>query len=160
MVLNGRQGFLKALMPKLYFEDISVGLTWYVGEYLIEADEIISFAKVWDPYPFHVDVALADKSVFGGLTASSCHTLAICTRLFHRLENPPVIMAMLGKDRLRFPNPVRPNDRLTYQSECVEVRKSSSGKNRGIIIVRDGLLNQRKEAVLTQEVSLLIAGKS
>jgi acyl dehydratase len=144
-------------MPKLYFEDIPVGFTWSVGEYLVKAEEIISFASIWDPYPFHTDIALAAESVFRGLTASSCHTVAICTRLFHHLEDPPAILAMLGKDRLRFPNPVRPDDRLTYQSECIEVRASSTKKDMGIVNVRDGLLNQRKQNVLTQEVSLLVA---
>lgn len=144
-------------MSALYLEDIPVGHRWSVGEYLLEADEIMAFAERWDPYPFHTDPVTAEASVFGGLTASSCHIVAICTRLFHRLSDPPAILAMLGKDRLRFPNPARPGDRLSYHSECIEARPSKGRSDRGVLRVRDGLVNQKAEDILTQEVSLLVA---
>ena len=63
---------------------------------------------------------------------------------------------MLGKDEMRFPNPVRPGDRLTYHTECVEKRVSRSRPDRGIVRVRDRLVNQRGEAVLEQQVTLLV----
>lgn len=144
-------------MATLYFEDLPVGYRCEVGGYELREEEVISFAERWDPYPFHTDPEAARRSVFGGLTASSCHIFAICTALFHRLPDGPAVLAMLGKDRLTFPNPARPGDVLRYRSECIEARASRSRGDRGVIRVRDGLLNQRDESVLEQEVSLLVA---
>ncbi len=144
-------------MAKLYFEDLPVGRTLEVGGYAVEKDEIVAFARKWDPYPFHVDEAAAKDSVFGGLTASSCHIVAICTALFHRLIDAPAILAMLGKDALVFPAPARPGDILTYRAECIEARESRSQADRGIVRFKDGLRNQAGDEVLRQEVTLLVA---
>jgi acyl dehydratase len=141
----------------LYFEDLPVGRELSVGGYALEREEMIAFARRWDPYPFHTDEAAAEASVFGGLTASSCHIVAICTALFHRLGDAPAILAMLGKDRLVFPNPARPDDVLEYRAECIEARASRKHGDRGVVRFRDGLQNQAGEAVLRQEVALLVA---
>lgn len=139
-----------------YLNDLEVGTRSSVGDYEIDASEIVEFAEKWDPFPFHTDEAAARASHFGGLTASSCHIFAICTRLYHRDPDRIAVLAMLGKDGMRFPNPVRPGDRLTYHSECVEKRASRSRPDRGIVRVRDRLVNQRGEAVLEQQVTLLV----
>ena len=143
-------------MPLHYLDDVEVGYRSSVGGYELTAEEIVEFAGRWDPFPFHTDERAAKASVFGGLTASSCHIFAICTRLWHDDPNRIEVLAMLGKDEMRFPNPARPGDRLTYETECIEKRVSKSKPDRGVVTVRDRLVNQFGETVLEQKVSLMV----
>ena len=140
-----------------FWDDLEVGYRSTVGTYQLSAEEVVSFAKTWDPQPFHVDEEAARGSIFGGLVASSLHLFAICTRLFFDHDDEIQILAMLGKDAIRIPNPARPGDTLTYVTECVEHRESSTRSDRGVIVLADTLSNQDGEAVLTQRVTLLVA---
>ena len=141
----------------LYFDDIEVGYQSEVGTYTLTESEVIEFASTWDPQPFHIDKEAASASIFGGLTASSLHLFAICTRLFFDHEDRIQILAMLGKEAIRIPNPARPGDVLTYSTECIHKKTSSSRPDRGVITLKDTLANQDGEPVLTQEVALLVA---
>ena len=141
----------------LYFDDIEVGYRSEVGTYTLTESEVIEFASRWDPQPFHIDKVAADASIFGGLTASSLHLFAICTRLFFDHEDHIQILAMLGKDAIRIPYPARPGDLLTYSTECIKKKRSSSRPDRGVITLKDTLSNQHGQPVLNQEVALLVA---
>ena len=141
----------------LFFDDIDTEYVSEVGTYTLTAEEIVEFAQRWDPQPFHIDEAIAAKSVFGGLVASSLHLFAICTRLFFDHEDRIQIMAMLGKDAIRIPNPARPGDRLTYTTRCIEARRSESRDDRGIVVLADELRNQSGDVVLSQNVTLMVA---
>ena len=66
---------------------------------------------------------------------------------------------MLGKDEIRIHAPARPGDTLTYKTECIESRPSTSKPNRGVIVLSDMLQNQDGEVVLTQKVTLLVKRK-
>ena len=142
---------------RTYFDDLAVGYRSEIGRWELGRDEIIEFAKRWDPQPFHVDEHAAQQSLYGGLTASSLHLFAICTRLFFDHADRIAVLAMLGKEAVRFPYPARVGDRLTYTTECIEARASSSRPDRGVIRLRDEVHNQEKILVMTQEVSLLVA---
>jgi acyl dehydratase len=140
-----------------YFDDLAVGWRSAVGRWALARDEVVEFARAWDPQPFHVDEAAARRSLYGGLTASSLHLFAICTRLFFDHPARLAVLAMLGKDEVRFPNPARPGDVLTYTTECVEHRPSRSKPDRGIVVLADVLANAAGETVLSQRVTLLVA---
>ena len=142
---------------RTYFDELPVGYRSEIGTWKLERDAVVAFAKAWDPQPFHVDEAAAQGSIYGGLTASSLHLFAICTRLFFDHEDRIAVLAMLGKDAVQFPNPARVGDRLTYTTECIEARASQSKPDRGVVRLRDALHNQDGELVMTQEVSLLVA---
>ena len=144
----------------LYFDNISLEYSSLVGTYEITKEEIVEVATRWDPQPFHVDEQAADRSVFGGLTASSLHLFAIMTRLFFDHDDQIQIMAMLSKNDIRLHNPARPGDRLTYRTKCVERRASSTKNDRGVITLFDELVNQKSEQVLSQRVSLLVRRKT
>jgi acyl dehydratase len=144
-------------MRMLYFEDLELGRRSEVGRYLLTREESIAFALRWDPQPFHVDEDAALRSIYGGLTASSLHLFAICTRLFFDWEERIAILAMLGKDAVRFPNPARPGEELRYSTACTEKRESRSKPDRGIVTLADELVNPRGELVLAQQVSLLVS---
>jgi len=144
-------------LATLYFEDFTVGTTRSYGGYQVSKEEIIEFARRWDPQSFHVDEASALASVFGGLTASACHTFAISSVLTSR--HPDVIknVAALGFEEMRFPNPVRPGDRLSFASECIDRRESHSRPDVGIVTMRSTLANQDGRPVLTMKTSFMVA---
>jgi acyl dehydratase len=140
-----------------YFEDLESGQRWLVGTYRLTREEVIEFASRWDPQPFHIDDDAAARSLYGGLTASSLHLFAICTRLFFDCEPRIAVLAMLGKDEVRFPAPARPGDELQYWTCCMERRTSRSRFDRGIITLADELRSAAGETVMTQRVTLLVA---
>jgi acyl dehydratase len=138
-----------------YFEDVDEGDARELGEHLVSREEIVRFASEWDPQPFHVDEEQAVRSVFGGLTASSCHTFAISSLIFSRDPSSLAVAAMLGLN-LRFPNPVRPGDVLHLRDECVEKRLSSSRPGLGLVKSRTTLRNQADDEVMVMESSYLV----
>jgi acyl dehydratase len=135
-------------MTPLYFEDAEVGTTRKAGPYLVAKEEVIEFAKQYDPVPRHIDEEAAAHSIFGGLTASSAHTFSIFILLTTRLQPRLHVLAGMGWDELRLPNPVRPGDELVLQTTLVEKRESKSKPDRGIVRNRIRLSNQKGEIVL------------
>ena len=141
----------------LFFEHIPVGYCSEVGSWQLTAPDVIEFAKVWDPQSFHTDQEAAERSVYGELVASSLHIFAICTKLFYDHSDRIQVMAMLGKDRIKFLEPARANDLLIYKTVCVEAKPSKSKLDRGIIVLADTLARDTGEVIMTQEVTLLVA---
>ena len=143
-------------MATLYFEDFTIGSRRSFGGYEVTREEIIEFARRWDPQPFHTDEAVAQASVFGGLTASACHTFAISSVLTSRHPDAIRTVAALGFEEMRFPNPVRPGDRLSFVSECIDRRESRSRPNIGIVTQRSTLMNQDGLPVMAMRVSFMV----
>ena len=140
-----------------YYEDIPLDHRAVIGTYSLSEAAIIDFARAWDPQPFHTDADAARRSVFGGLVASSAHLFAICTRLFFDQADPIRVVAMLGKDKLRLPNPARAGTTLTYETRCADRRDSASRDDVGIVTLADKVTDDAGIVVLTQEVSLMVA---
>ena len=139
-----------------FFEDLPSGYCSEVGRWQLTPEEVINFAKQWDPLPFHVDKLAAEASVFGGLVASSAHIFAICTRLFFDHEDQIQTMAMLGKDKIRFSQPARATDLLIYTTTCTQHKLSASRPDRGIITLQDRVTREAGDIVMTQEVTLMV----
>jgi len=144
-------------VSRTWFEDLPVGWRSRVGAWPLDEAEVVAFARQWDPQPFHVDPDAAAASIFGHLTASSLHLFAICTRLFFDHDARIAVLAMLGKDAVRFPHPAFAGETLVYDTECIETRPSGSKPDRGVIRLRDTLTDSAGRVVMTQEVSLLVA---
>jgi acyl dehydratase len=145
------------MAPK-YFEDFKVGEILRGGPYTVSREEILQFAREFDPQPFHLDEAAANASVFGGLTASGAHTVALQIKLIHQCESrDQAVLAALGWDEVRFPKPVRPGDTLSLCNECIETRASETKPDRGIARMRIELVNQKGETVLTSVHTILVA---
>src|SRR5215475_10236378 len=144
-------------MTGLYFEDLEAGATFKAGPYLVSKDEIIQFAKQYDPIPRHLDEEAAARSIFGGLTASSAHTFAVFISLTPKLQPRPYVLAGMGWDELRLPNPVRPGDELDLEVTTLEKRESKSKPDRGIVRNQVRLRNQRREIVLQAISNILVA---
>ncbi|QSG06812.1 MaoC family dehydratase [Halapricum desulfuricans] len=106
-------------MP-IYFEDITVGETETFGSYTVSREEILEFARQYDPQPFHVDGEAAAESQFGGLVASGWHTAAMTMRvLVDGFLERAATRGALGVDELRWYDPVRPGDTLSARTEVV-----------------------------------------
>jgi len=116
-------------MSGRYLEDFVVGQTFSSGRLRISAEQIIAFAMEFDPQPFHLDEAAAQKAVFQGLVASGWHTAALTMRLLVESELKPAGGIIgVGFDEFRWPRPVRPGDELRIESEVLEVRRPSHGQ--------------------------------
>ncbi len=103
-----------------YFEDVEVGVVRDVGTYAVTADEIREFAERYDPQPAHLAAGDDDSAVFDGLVASGWHTAAMTMRvLVDGYLRESGAMGSSGVDRLRWPEPVRPGDKLRVQTETV-----------------------------------------
>src|SRR6266516_6420979 len=144
-------------MTSGYFEDIEVGETRKAGPYFVSKDEIIQFARQYDPRPFHIDEEAAARSVFAGLSASAAHTFAIFISLTNKVQPPLRALAGLGYDELRLPNAVRPADNLYLESTTLEKRESKSQPDKGILRNQVHLRNQKGETVLQCVGSVLVA---
>jgi acyl dehydratase len=144
-------------MADLCFEDIEVGGTNSVGEYAVTEEEILEFGRRFDPRPFHSDPEAAKTSAFGGLVASGCHVFCIRSWLSSRLDPKPALVAGLGLENMDLPTPVRPGDRLSLRVEFLDKRRSSSRPDRGVVRMRNTLVNQRGEPVMTLVAKLLVA---
>jgi acyl dehydratase len=141
----------------LYFEDAEIGTVLTAGPRLVTKDEIIHFAKQYDPVPRHTDEEAAARSIFGGLTASSAHTFAMFISLTPRLQPRLRVLAGMGWDEIRLPNAVRPGDELDLETTVLEKRESKSKSDRGIVRNQIRLLNQRREPVLQGISTILVA---
>lgn len=139
-------------MSVLYWEDFEVGGPEEIGRHTFEAADIIAFARQFDPQPFHLDAEAAKRSAFGGLVASGWHTCSVGMRLIcDSYVNRTLSMGSPGLDNIRWPNPVRAGDTVTYYRSFVEKRASASRPGMGLIKTRWEAKNQRGEPVLTME---------
>ena len=137
-------------MTELYLEDLKVGDRFGSDTIEVTQESIFEFARQFDPQPFHLDVEAAERSIFNELTASGWHTAAMSMRLFVTGEFKPVGGSIgLAVDELRWPQPVRPGDVLKVETEILDVRKSRSKPDRGIIRIRNITTNQHGEIVQT-----------
>jgi len=144
-----------------YLEDFEVGQRFGSGSYAVTADEIIAFARAFDPQPFHLDEATAKHTVFEGLVASGWHTAAITMRLIVTSSFKPAGGILgAGVDQIRWLKPVRPGDVLRVESEVVEIRPSASRSDRGVLKTRHTTYNQKDEAVQVVTSVLLVLRKS
>lgn len=143
-------------MPARFFEDFKVGETWESAPLTVSAEEIIAFARDFDPQPMHTDAAKAAGGPFQGLAASGWHVAALSMRAFvlsGGYGDTP--MVGLGIDELRWRAPVRAGDTLVVKREVIEVRASTSSPSHGIVRTQVSVRNQDGTVVMT----LISAGR-
>lgn len=139
-----------------YFEDVQVGDTTRFGRYEVTREEIIEYARQFDPQPFHLDEAAARAGIFGGLIASGWHTGAMFIRMVCDGMIPEAATSgAMGFDDLKWLKPVRPGDVLSVESVVREKLESRSRSDRGTVKVESRVSNQRGEVVMSL-VSLVI----
>jgi acyl dehydratase len=139
-------------MERLYLDDLAAGWEAELGSKTLTQEEIVAFAREFDPQPFHVDEAAARASVYGGIIASGWHTAAICMRLVvDGFVNQTVSLGSPGLDELRWLKPVRPGDTLGVRVKILDVTPSRSKPDRGSAHFSYEVFNQRREVVMTMK---------
>ncbi|MCJ0907276.1 MaoC/PaaZ C-terminal domain-containing protein [Rhodococcus sp. ARC_M6] len=115
----------------VYAEDLSVGDRYEFGHHRVAEAELVDFASMWDPQPFHTDVEAAADHGFGGLIASGLHTLAIYQRLLvRRIDGRWKVIAGRKITEVVFVSPVRPGDVLSGSLAVTEVSLDDRGRGR------------------------------
>ena len=136
----------------LYWEDFKVGDCVEMGSHRFSAEEIIAFARQFDPQPFHIDPVAAKSSAFGGLIASGWHTCAVCMRLnCDSYINRTVSLGSPGLDNIRWLKPVRPGDTIRFRRTVLDARASLSRPGVGLLRSRTEALNQHGVVVMSME---------
>ena len=141
-----------------YFEDLKIGDKFTTADYEMTAEEIMAFARQYDPQPFHTDPMAAQSTLFGQLVASGWHTAAVSMRLMVQgeMELDGGVIGQ-GMEGLRWPRPVRPGDRLRVVTEVAELRPTPAQPDRGQIKLRCRTYNQTGKIVQDMTATLLIA---
>lgn len=141
----------------MYLEDLEVGAVFQSGSHTLTESEIIQFASVYDPQPFHTDPVAAKDTFFQGLCASGWHTAAVTMKLFVTGEFQLVGGQIgAGVDQLKWPVPTRPGDTLSVESRVLETRQLKSRPDRGLARVEITARNQRGE-IAQQMVANVLA---
>jgi len=126
---------------RLYLDDLHVGQTFASRPHLVDADQIKRFAAEFDPQPFHLDEAAAEKSLFKGLAASGWHTAALTMRML--VESVPLEDGLVGAElSLAWPKPTRPGMALQVFSEIVDITPSRSRPNMAMVTMRNETRDQ------------------
>ncbi|MDA0819171.1 MAG: MaoC family dehydratase [Proteobacteria bacterium] len=143
----------------IYYEDLEIGTKQSFGRYEVTREEVIEFAKKYDPQAFHLNDDAAARTHFGRLSASGWHTCAMTMAMM--VENMKgVKQAGLGSpgiDNLQWKKPVYPGDTLRVESEVMSKRRSQSRHEMGLFKSRAQIFNQNDEIVLEMTSNGLIA---
>jgi acyl dehydratase len=135
----------------IYFEDLEIGAKTYFGSYEVTREEVLEFARKYDPQPFHLSDEEAAKTHFGRLAASGWHTCAMTMAVIarHVVHEEQAGLGSPGIDELRWRRPVYPGDKLHVRGKILEVTPSRSRSDMGSFRTETTVTNQDDQAVLT-----------
>jgi acyl dehydratase len=154
--------------PDSYYEDVVLGETREIGSHTFTREEIVAFAREYDPQPFHLDEAAAKASLFGGLCASGWQTAAHFIRFIvssRREGNAEALAKGLrlpaygpspGFRDLKWPKPVYVGDTVTYRTRLIEKIDMRSRPNRGLLASAVQARNQKGEIVFAVTTLILV----
>lgn len=143
----------------LYLEDFQPGQTFVTETFALDAEAIKTFARQFDPQPFHLDEEAAKGTFFNGLAASGWHTASITMRLLLQ-GGPQVAGGLIGAGNdITWPRPTRPGDVLQVVCEILTVTPSKSRNDIGIVSMRSETRNQRSEPVQIMLSKLVVPRK-
>ena len=146
--------------PELYLDDLTVGQRFTTAEHRLDAERLVAFAAEFDPQPFHLDEAAAQRSLFGGLAASGWHTASITMRLMVT-SGPAIAGGLIGAAvELSWPRPTRPGDVLHVVSEVTDIAPSRSRPERGMVTMRSETRNQNDEVVQVMVGRMVVPRRS
>jgi acyl dehydratase len=131
-----------AIRPTRCFEDLTVGEFRRSRDKHVTLDEVLAFARAYDPQWFHADPELAKQSVFGDVVASGIHVLAMWRQLDHEINSDIDHVCGVGWDELRLKKAVRPGDTIHVTSEIVALTPSKTRDDRGTALTRYAVVDQ------------------
>ena len=135
-----------------WWEDFPAGHVREFGARVVTRDDVLAFASAYDPQPFHLDDAAAERSLFGRLTASGWHTAALAMRMTcdaYLLES--AALGSPGVENLRWLKPVYPGDTLGVRLTVLESRPMASRPHVGLVKSQWDVSNQHGDVVMTMQ---------
>jgi acyl dehydratase len=141
-----------------YFEDLEIGAETDFGTYAVTREEVLEFARKYDPQPFHLSDEEAAKTHFGRIAASGWHTAAMTMAVIarHVVERGQAGLGSPGIDELRWLRPVYPGDTLRVRGKIVDKRESRSRADMGSFRTHTTVTNQDDQPVMTFTSIVLI----
>lgn len=144
-----------------WYEDFPTGSVREFGGITLTREEILAFARQYDPQPFHIDEDAARRSTFGGLVASGWQTCALVTKMAcDAFLLDTATAGSPGIEEVRWLKPVRPGDTLRVRMRSLQARPMRSRPQLGIVLIRYEMLNQRDETVLTLDGNTMMFRRS
>ena len=139
-----------------YYEDLHVGEVSLSSPRTLTREEMIEFARRYDPQYFHTDELAARQSIFGDVIASGIYTAAIWRQLDHEISNDVRWICGIAWNDVRWPIAVRSGDTLRARATCLSKRESDTRPERGIVVMLYEMLNQNDQLVWTATSTNLI----
>jgi acyl dehydratase len=140
-----------------HFEDLSEGEIIDLGATTVSREMIVSFAREFDPFPFHLDEAAAKASLLGGLASSGWQTAALSLRMLaDHFLNSVASMGGLGFSDLKWKKPVMAGDTIVGMATIAALRRSRHHPERGIVTLEFDICNQRREPVMSMRLANLV----
>ena len=137
---------------RYYWEDLEIDSVRELGSHTITREEIMDFARQFDPQPFHLDEQAAKESVFGGLCASGWHTCGLAMRLMvTNFLHEAASLGSPGLEDVRWLKPVFPGDTLSLRHAILAKRPMNSRPDVGLVRTRGMMFNQDQAQVLHME---------
>lgn len=140
-----------------HFEDLATGEVIDLGHTIVSKDMILTFARQFDPLPFHLDEKAAKASLLGGLASSGWQTGALTLRmLVDNFLSTIAAAGGLGVSDLKWANPVMVGDIIGGTATIAELRRSASHPQWGIVTIALDIRNQKQQPVLTMRLANLV----
>ncbi|MCO1654763.1 MaoC family dehydratase [Pseudonocardia humida] len=131
---------------QLAFEDFTPGRVFQLGTTVVDREEMLAFARRFDPQPFHVDEEAAKESIFGGLAASGWFTVGLWMRAYaDGVLNGATSLGSPGGEEIAWPAPVFAGDELVATMEVLEARRSRTRPGVGLVRLRAHLRRGEQE---------------
>jgi acyl dehydratase len=142
----------------IYFEDLEVGAETDFGSYEVTREEVLEFARKYDPQPFHLSDEAASKTHFGRIAASGWHTAAMTMAVIarHVVKHEQAGLGSPGIDELRWKKPVYPGDTLHVRGKILEKTPSRSRPEMGSFRTHTTVTNQDDVPVMSFTSIVLI----
>jgi acyl dehydratase len=135
----------------IYFEDLEIGTKASFGRYEVTREEVLEFARKYDPQPFHLSDEAAAQTHFGRISASGWHTCAMTMAMLvaNLTGNRQAGLGSPGQDELRWHKPVYPGDVLRVETELLEKTRSRSRPEMGSMKSKIRVFNQDDQLVMS-----------
>ncbi len=135
--------------PPRSFEDLRVGEFRRSGDIVVAREDMVAFARQYDPQWFHSDVEAAKESHFGEVVASGVYVLALWRQMDHQINGDIDFVCGIGFDDFRLKTALRAGDKVHVTSEITALKPSESGKARGTAMTHYQMINQAGETVVS-----------